>query len=413
MENRNTTVSRTSLIISFLVIYSIMPILSRLISMYLTTYAYMLLVVLVTLKILLSGGMKQFNECISALLPFAFYQLYTYFCNSDSLILWGYRVLLFLLPVLVGYYITTYRRDSLKTVGIVVFFAVTITVVTTVVGLIQYPYAARILATDILKDDFLIITYSLHNIGGYSFVYTVVLLYPVAIFAYKQKRINKIVLIAVAVAVFFMIILSEYTIALLFFLASSLLLFAGKKLNSKQMLLAGIGFVIFIALFQTAFSHFFVWLADHLDSETVSARLLALAGGQSGLEASDDNRLPLYMASITCFLQNPFFGTMFRYYSGGGHSFLLDSLSNYGVLGGITIFLMYRTVYRLFLKPYQKQEGFGYIIWIFAQAIILSLVNTGMWLNVLALYVPTLLHLIYARKEAEGLENSLDCEHTA
>lgn len=79
----------------------------------------------------------------------------------------------------------------------------------------------------------------------------------------------------------------------------------------------------------------------------------------------------------------------------GGHSFILDTIGLYGFLGIISLIFMYRKIYRLFFAPFRNKGGYGYVLWLFLQTILLSCVNTGMWLSVLALLAPIILYKIY------------------
>ena len=129
-------------------------------------------------------------------------------------------------------------------------------------------------------------------------------------------------------------------------------------------------------------------------------RLNSLAGGQAGLEGSESKRIFLYQRSIQTFFSNPLFGTIFSGGGGvGGHSFILDTIGVYGVLGVVLLFYMYRNIYRYFIAPFRNEDGYGYVLWLFLQSILLSCINTGMWLTVLTLFAPILLCRIYSYGE--------------
>ena len=390
-------------------VYMIMPVLSVIISAYITTYAYMLLTVILVLFILLTGGIKRLNNILYLLTPFVIYVGCTFFTNKDSTLLWGYQSLLFLLPVILGYYYVFYRPEAIDLFSKALILFTLVTVVTTIVGLIEFPQASRILATIATSDDAEALKYGWHNIGGYSFIYVCVLLYPVLILAYKLKRINRIVFFSVFIVLLTLIILSEYTTALLLFIISSILFFFSKKLNPKQLFIVGI--LMFLAVFflWDMFKNFLLWLADVIDNENISPRLVALSGGVTGIENFEDNRINLYRASINGFFSSPVFGKILgTTTTAGGHSFILDSLANYGILGIIAIIFVYRNIYRFFFKPFSDNVGYGYVLWAFVQAIILSTVNTGMWLNILTFFIPVLLTSIYKKDSEENHEDSLD-----
>ena len=84
-----------NLIISYILLYSIMPIVARLTSTYLTTYFYMALVVVLVLLILVLDRPENLNLYGSFLLPFVVYGALTYLYTRETVVMWGYLTLLF------------------------------------------------------------------------------------------------------------------------------------------------------------------------------------------------------------------------------------------------------------------------------------------------------------------------------
>ncbi len=411
MPNKRLRLNARFCLLALILAYSTAPIVSRAISDYLTTYAYMLVAVLAFFLIIFSRRMPSINHYVSVLAPFILYQLLTYLTKTDSIIMWGYGVLLFLLPVAVSYYVLYERRDYLPGLSKALRILLIITLITTVIGLIRFPQASRILATIEDTDDAMFITYNWNNIGGYEFIYTLVLLYPLVILAYKQKKLSTAVMVLLAVAIGSVIVLSEYTTALLLFLLSSCLLLVKRDLTTRNLIFFAIAGVLALTLFSNLFSDFLLWLADLFDSETLQERLTALAGGQTGLENSESDRIFLYEKSLETFFTHPILGTMFSGGGGsGGHSQTLDTLAIYGTVGGALMVWMYKHIYTFFLKPFSQEKGFGYVVWFFVQTLMLSTVNTSFWLEVLALYGPLILYAIYRQGEDTN-ENTVDRQH--
>ena len=393
-------------LIDFLLIlitlYMIAPIVARFISSYLTTYFYMLVVVLAVVLLMLIKGMKSLNECLVLIAPFVCWKVLQFFVGGDGLINWGYAAMLDIVPLLLGYYFLNYcNEDKNSFFASLIFIILTITLVTTVIGCMQYPGAARYLASVEDTQAAKAVLYDWKNIGGYTFVYFIVLLHPLIILAYKKKKIRGWWAFLGSVAVLSLTIYSEYTTALLLVLITLLLYFFKKDFKAKQLMFFAIITMLAILLFSELFSDFLMWLADVVGSENIAMRLEALAGGRTGMENSEDNRLELYENSFKTFLRNPLFGSFLNGGSGiGGHSFILDFMAQFGLVGVIVLFFMYRTIYKRFFVRYKNVEGYGYILWLFAQAVILSTVNTGMWLSVLAFFIPVFLKTIY-RGETE------------
>lgn len=389
-----------NLIIIFVLLYSIMPVVARFVSSTLSTYFYMAVLLLLVAFIVFANSKVSFNKNLYLILPFVVWQLLLYFVTAESIVIWGYQAMLACVPILLGVYVLQYRGREIGFFAKLIFLVFIITIITTIVGLQQYPDAARWLATASSSDESKLILYEWKNIGGYDFVYSVVLLYPLLIFAYKRKKIGLVLSGCISAGIFIMLIFAEYTTALLLFLITTVLFFVKRKLSGKEVgVLIVVAFLLCI-VFSKYVSEFLLWLGDTLNNDVFTPRLYALAGGQEGLQAAEDNRLLLYTSSINTFMSNPLLGTfMTGGYGTGGHSFILDTLAQFGLMGAAVLYFMYNRLYVIFYKPLKEEEGYGYILWAFVQAILLSTINTGMWLNVLALYIPILVYVMYGKVE--------------
>jgi hypothetical protein len=274
-----------------------------------------------------------------------------------------------------------------------------------------------VLATVDSTDEAAIL-YNWYNIGGFDFIYMIVLLYPILIMAYKQRKIHLPTALCGTALVYATVLLSEYTTALLLLLLSTVLFFVKRDLTKRDIFLLLVIGVVLLLVCQSVLPQLLAYIGTLTGSETVSERLAALAGGTAGLEASEDNRIFLYRRSLTTFLQHPLFGTFLSGGGGvGGHSGILDILGKYGLLGAGLLCWMYRKIYRYFVAPYKDMPGYGFILWTLLQAIVLSVLNPGLWLSVLALIVPIFVSHIYGGHiYGDGDtsdEDSLDCEYAA
>ena len=420
MRNQLGNLTIRNLIICYILLYSIMPIVARLTSIILTTYFYMAIVVMLVVLILVLDRPENLNLYGSFLLPFVLYGLFTFFTTKQTFIMWGYQTLLFWLPVILGYYFTQDLSRILGSYTKIILLALVVTMITTIVGCIQNPNAARTLATVSSSEDSSY-EYDMMNIGGYNFVYYMILLYPVIILAYKSHKIKIIPTVTITVIILLTVVYSEYTTALLLFILSSALFFFRRNLSLRGIVIISIFSVLLLFVFTSVIVDFLHWLRNAIGSEVIATRLDALAGGTIGLEQSEDKRLELYLTSIERFMNHPLFGTsIYSIISDGGHSFILDSLARYGILGGAILFFMYKKIYMRFFIPFKDKPGFGYVVWTFIQAIILSLVNTGMFLEVLCLFCPILFYWIYGTEsdietKTEEIENedTVDSKHAS
>ena len=385
------TVRPRNVLIGFIILYDISPFISRLTSSTISTYGYLLLLVLTFIMVAMRNSTEFANVYIASILPMIGYYLLTGFTSPDPIFLWGYKALLFVMPVILGVYLIYYSQDELdglKKITIAGFF---VTVITTILGVIQNPNAARYLATVDQASDEMNVLFGWNNVGGYTFVYTVVLLYPLIIYCYKQKKISLILAIVFSLSVVALAVFTEYATALLLVILSTALYFVKRELRTRDLLILGIVMIIMIVIFGESISSFLQFLGGALNSSTLNDRLLALSGGVTGIEQSDDNRIRLYREAIELFLKHPITGTMFGDKKGlGSHSQILITLAQHGIIGGFMMFCMYKKIYKLFFKPFDEVPGYGFYLWIFIEAIILSLVNTGFFVPVLALYAPVL-----------------------
>ena len=393
----------------FMIAYSIMPFVSRVVSTYLTTYSYMIFSVLFIVLIIFDIKTESLNEVLFNISPFIAYGILTYFTQKDGIVLWGYQFLIFVMPLIIGAYIMNYHIDECKKYSKIIIWCLIITCITTSKGLEAHPEAARWMAMVADSQDSRFAVYNWKNIGGYSFTYTIVLMYPLLVLAFKKGKISFFKTILIAMLAFSCLVLADYTIALILFVITSTLFFLKRQLRPRDVVFFAVVAVIIMIIFSGLLSGIIKNIAKNVDSENIASRLNDIAGGTEGLQKSDDKRLDLYMMSINTFLRHPF-GTFLQGGNGtGGHSFILDSLGQYGIFGLVAVIYMYRKIYFLFYQKYRDKEDFGYIVWIFAQAILLSSVNTGMWVEILAFYVPIILCVLYGGDENE--KNPLDSEY--
>ncbi|MBQ3418153.1 MAG: hypothetical protein IJH32_10030 [Ruminococcus sp.] len=387
----------------YILMQTIVPIVAVFTSKFLTTYFYMVVVLTAVIFTLVSCRLLNVREFALLLFPFIGYEILNMFVtNSDDYLLAGYQILLFLLPVCLGFYVfKSNKRLPIYAAVITALFAVT--AITTIIGCIRNPSAARILASTASSQDATAIKFWWQNIGGYGFVYSAVLLYPCAVIAFKMKRLNTVVFILLTVLLYALVINAEYSLALMFLMVSTLLLFVKKDLSVKKFLLMLILFVLIVVLFRTTIAAILTRLGSYLGNEGMMEKINVLFLGKESVEGFDDARDELYLLSIKTFLSHPFFGCLKISSSGiGGHSFILDNLASFGLVGGALMFFMYRGIYKVFFQPFSQQPGYNMVFWVFLQTIILSTVNTGMWQFNLCVYAPIMFGYVYGIQAVES-----------
>lgn len=383
-------------VFGYILMMLVVPIVQRITSTYLTTYSFMLVVVVTVLFTFVACGITNVREYMLFLAPFVAYEMIVLLSkNNPDVLLAGYQVLLFLLPVCLGFYLVT-NKCFAELHAVFLIILIMITCVTTIIGCMSYPDAARVLATTATSQDPLAVLYGWKNIGGYGFVYSTVLLYPFVILAFKMKKLHIAFVVAITAIVYYMVIQASYTYALMLLMMSMLLFFVKRDITLKKFILLMVGFVLVVLLFRVAIASLLSWFGELIDNQSMVDKVNAAFLGKDAVDNFDDDRGALYMLSVKLFFQHPLLGSL----GGGskvtgGHSFILDSLALYGLLGGALIVLMYVGIYLTFFRPLKGKPGYVIIFWAFMQPIMLSFINTGMWLDNLCLYTPLLACAIY------------------
>lgn len=386
-------------VLIYILLMMVTPIVPRFTSTYLTTYFYMAVVVATVLFTFIACTIENIREMVVLLFPFIVYELVAMISADNSdILLSGYQVLLFLLPVCVGFYIVK-NLCFIELYSPFLVIIIAITCLTTIIGCAVNPNAARTLATTATSQDSTAVAYDWQNIGGYGFVYSSVLLYPFVILAFKMKKLNIFFTVALTAIVFYMAIQAEYTYALLLLLMSTLLFFVKRDISIKKFIVLMLVFVVFVLMFRVAIAAFLSYIGNLLGNASMVDKVNAAFLGTEAVDNFDDDRGALYWRSLQMFLNNPLFGSLgggSRYT--GGHSFLIDTIGLYGLVGAGLLFLMYRGIYRTFFLPMKGKPGYVFAFWIFIQTLMLSSINTGMWLNVLCLYAPLFFCAVYGKR---------------
>ena len=126
------------------------------------------------------------------------------------------------------------------------------------------------------------------------------------------------------------------------------------------------GLLIAIAFFSSVIVALLTYIGNMTGNEEMTEKMVAIFSGKDALEGLEDKRSTLYWFSFRLFLRNPVFGTMpTGYHITGGHSFILDSLAHYGLVGAAILFFMYRAIYNEFYRPFSDKAGYGFVIYSF------------------------------------------------
>lgn len=275
-----------------------------------------------------------------------------------------------------------------------------ITTVTTIYGLSIHPGAARTMATFMDPNDPLLKQYEWFNIGGFSFTYILLTIYPMIIGYIREthdKLWVKVVVIWVLGIYYFS---AEYMTGLMGFILISSLWFVPKEFQYKRFLTVIALIILFFTLIKGPLASVLYDASASTSSYILRERFLYMADSLSGIENTSDvgSREDVLMASLKGFLYSPIFGNWFIGGGIGGHSYILDFLSLYGLIGVVLLWKSYKTIFRTFIAPYKNRSYYSYAVMSFITALILSTVNTGNhWLE-LTLLVPLMLRKISCEK---------------
>lgn len=272
-----------------------------------------------------------------------------------------------------------YRFAKLLLALIILCYA--ITGITTYIGCGLYPGASRDLAAIYAENDTQKIElYNSLNIGGFDFIYTLVLFCPLIVYLIRDKR-NKIVFRLIPTILFVGIILviirSEYATAILCVILSLGCFFAISRNGETRLGLIILGALVVIVFFETFIDDFLLFISSQLDSDVISSRLEGIATMSSGYSSSTgsgdiDARRELYLADWQTFLESPIYGTGKAV---GGHSFVLVNLAKYGLIGLFMMLFLFSKTYQYSIKPYTKSPLFPYLVSVFAIQILLAILN--------------------------------------
>lgn len=283
---------------------------------------------------------------------------------------------LLMLPLISLFLINTGNKSSSYRLVVILGISYLITAITTYSGNILFPGASRLLATGMGDQVSLYKSFLKYNIGGFDFTYTIVLLIPIIIYLFKNSKHTKIIYLAILIVLIAVVIKTEYTTAFIFTITGLLVFFLPTTIKPKRLLPLIIIFLALSFVVTELLQSVLSWLSSTVSGENIALRLSSMSDMLSGKVVSDEsdlaNRSMHYTKSINDFLSSPFIGTGMN---GGGHSFLLDNMAKYGLFGLFLYIIMFRYIYKIFIKPFAKEKIYGHVIYVFLTYIALTIVN--------------------------------------
>ena len=257
------------------------------------------------------------------------------------------------------------KPNTQKIILQIALIAMMITSYTTIIGLETFPFAARELAG--AADQHLRDTYMLMNIGGFEFIYALVLAIPIVMWMIENTRgIQKVLNIVVLISFLYCIYMSSYATALI--IAFSVLWLMVLSMNPEAKPLLILFGVLFIVMICTGLlAELVLWMRSFVESDYVADRLLQVAQLLQGTSANDvdtdttNERLVLMQNAWDGFVQSPLWGNNIVSWNKSvlsGHSFVLDILSASGVLGLLIYCSIFFSIFKRVFQGYFKHYPF-------------------------------------------------------
>ncbi len=300
-----------------------------------------------------------------------------------------YLILQWLVWPFIGYFVIENLSSKSQKVALGAFLTCfVITSITTIYGCYIYPDAARLQANGnyrIERADMVAVFRGM-NIGDFQFVYTVVLMIPIILCACRNYFRNKVFGYLMLALLLFTIYKTQYTTASLLSIIAVLFLILPATYNSRRPTLWLILFIVLAIIAAPLFSGLLEFVSSSTNSDLLSVRLSELSQSLSGEEMDESTdygtRLYLWELSLNTFFKYFFTGVYFITYRSqaymyvGGHSFILDTMARFGVIGLLLLVWMFRTLFKIYIKPYSQRPEYVYLLVVYAINIAQCLLNT-------------------------------------
>jgi len=328
--------------------------------------------------------------------------------NTANTLIYIYGELQIVLFALIAFWYIKYSDPkSSKNLLLIIAVFYVITAITTYIGCIRFPLAARYLATG-ATDTAEYQTYVNSNIGGFTFVYELVLLLPLLIYLIKNKNINIFAGLLATVLIGATIIKTEYTLALIFALIT-LFLFFIKKLTVKKIWCFLLILTVVILIGEPLVVSILNRIGEAIGSETLSYRfdIISAVLGDSYAESTIEgyDRIALYKKSWDEFLNTKMLGS-WNNSLGGGHSFILDTLGKFGIIGAAALVSIYATIYNVYLKPNKTEDFYPYLYWMYLTAITMAFLNPKSHTFIFVCIMPLFSHVMRNKNQEQKEEKA-------
>ena len=180
---------------------------------------------------------------------------------------------------------------------------------------------------------------------------------------------------------------------------SFLLFFAKRIFNIKKIAVWCASLLFVFLVFKPIIAQGLMVIANNTDSYILAHRLTDISLSIEGKFTQDnsdlDVRKELYIRSLTSFINHPL--GCWNINNSGGHSYILDTLAKYGLVGVLLLIVSLRIIYNSYIKTLEGTFVYGYAVVGYIVCIIMATFNpkifTDFFLFVLPVYT-----LLFVRK---------------
>lgn len=348
------------------------------------------------------NGARIFNKATVLLLLYFLYKMIMNSTNSVENNPIGLTVELFefLIPMLlfVTLKFAATSRDILK-LNRYSFCVSVAVIVCTIIALMNNPSIARLMASASNFKDGLaeIRTYQRVGVAAYDFS-AVVMFFPVVLMAYFKECYLKKNYFFVGMLLFFTFLfkVQASTPMILSLVITSISYFINDKTDKRFVLQAGILICMMVLLFPV----FLDLVAPFVASTAFENKVIGLTEFAETGQTSGEvlGRYELYEISMKSFSEGYFFGHADAFV--GGHSFILDRLARYGIVGVAlllsSLYFAFKYIYIWISYPYR----WHYLLCVFALISFMVIKNVaGMdyWLYMFV-FIPCIFKYVELKK---------------
>ena len=292
------------------------------------------------------------------------------------------------MPLFIGFLLINYKmEETIRVVVpmIVVFYV--ITCITTYNGLQIYPMASRDMASGLYSG----VSYTRINIGGFDFIYSLVVIHPMFVFLLRTKK-HTVLAILMSMLMGICVVESKYTLAAVTFVLSAMAyLLPIKDVERKRKWMIPKIAVVLVVIFLVAPSVLMYlseqeFLGSSADKLQDVARILR---GEAAQSSDTFSRQRVYRESWETFLEYPIFGC--RFFTAdpvGGHSFFLDMMAKWGILGIGIVVAIVTAVFKWYQGEFGRTNAYYHILLSLGLSLIVAMVNPVFWTFELGIMVP-------------------------